>query len=53
MVKLYSLENNSLLKTYPNSGLVYDVIFSNSGNMLAFGGSGDYIIKLIDIQNLK
>jgi len=45
--------DNSCQKTYSNSGEVYDVVFSNQGNLLAFGGRGDFSVKLIDISDLK
>lgn len=32
---------------------MYDVKFSEEGNLLAFSGSGDYSIKLIDISDLR
>jgi len=52
-VKLWNLEDNICIKTYNSLGGVYDVVFSNQGNLLAFGGSGDYSVKLIDISDLK
>ena len=53
-VKLWDLNNHQLIKTYSYSGEVYDVVFSNQGNLLAFGGGwGNYSIKLIDISDLK
>lgn len=30
-----------------------DVVFSSLGNLLAFGGGGDYSIKLVDISDLE
>jgi len=52
IVKLWSLVDNTLIKTYKYSGYVYDVVFSNDGNLLAFGGD-NYSIKLIDISDLQ
>ena len=52
-VKLWDLNNHQLIKTYSYSGWVYDVVFSNQANLLAFGGYGDFSIKLIDISDLK
>ena len=52
-VKLWNLENNTLIKTYKYPMVVYDVVFSKPGNLLAFGGSYDYSVKLIDISDLK
>lgn len=52
-VKLWSLHNHSLIKTYKHSGFVQDVVFSNTGNLLAFGGGGDNSVKIIDISDLK
>ena len=40
-VKLWSLADYLLIKTYDSSGAVYDVVFSKEGNLLAFGGSED------------
>ena len=53
IVKLWSFVDNTLIKTYKYSGYVYDVVFSNDGNLLAFGGRGDCSIKLIDISDLQ
>lgn len=50
-VKLWNLENHALINTFPHSGEVYDVVFSNSGNLLAFCGEGDYSIRVIDISD--
>ena len=52
-MKLWNLENNTLINTYQYSGWVFDVVFSKQGNLLAFGGYSDYSVKLIDISDLK
>lgn len=50
-VKLW--RNMNLIKMYSYPGPVYDVAFSNSGNLLAFSGDGNNLIKLIDISDLN
>ena len=54
-VKLWSLADNSLIKTYSGDSYNYNVVFSNEGNLLAFGGgwNEDNSIKLIDISDLQ
>jgi len=52
-VRLWNLENNSLLKSYEDCSRVYNVVFNRNGNLLAFGGGGDCSIKLIDISDLE
>lgn len=52
-VKLWNLKDNTLIKTYSHSGPVYDVAFSKKGNLIVFGGKGDYSIKVIDISDFK
>lgn len=37
-VKLWDLEDNYLITSFKSLGVVYDVVFSNSGNLLAFNG---------------
>lgn len=52
-VKLWNLKDNTLIKTYSYSGPIYDVAFSKLGNLIAFGGKGDYSIKIINISDFK
>jgi len=37
-VKLWNLENNTLIKTFLSTGTVFAVAFSPQGNYLAFAG---------------
>jgi len=50
-VKLWNLQNNTLLQTYNDIGLVYDVVFSCQGGYIAYGGERK-IVNLINIQDL-
>ena len=37
-VKLWNLQNNTLLKTYEDTSSVFDAVFSSEGHFLAYGG---------------
>ena len=37
-VKLWNLQNNTLLKTYEDTSSVFDALFSSEGHFLAYGG---------------
>lgn len=52
-VKLWSLDNNSLIKTFNHFSKIYNVVLSNHGNLLAYCGEGDPAIQLIDISDLE
>jgi len=51
-VNIWNLSTKILIKSYNNSGSVYDVALSSNGNLLAFAGDGNYSIRLIDISDL-
>lgn len=53
VVNLWNLNTYTVIKSYNNGGSVFDVALSKEGNLLAFGGGGDYSIRLIDITDLK
>ena len=52
-VKLWNLENNSEIRTYSYDGCINDIVFSNDGNLFAFGGEASCKIWLVDIKDLK
>ena len=51
-VKLWNLQDNTLLKTYKDTNLVSDAVFSSEGRFLAYGGYSK-IIHLIELKDFK
>ena len=51
-VKLWNLQDNTLLMTYEAINFVYDAVFSSEGRFLAYGG-GSTIIHLIELKDFK
>jgi len=51
-VKLWNLQDNTLIQTYKDTNSVYDAVFSSEGHFLAFGGYSK-IISLIELKDLK
>lgn len=50
-VKLWDLKDNTLIQTFRDTNVVHEVVFSNEGEFIAFGGISK-IIKLVDIGDL-